>query len=231
MEILLDLYCGPGGAAKGYQRAGFYVIGVDIQPQLHYCGDLFYQADARKVLIRLLRGHDVLGCRLSDIAMIHASPECQGYSKTRFIPGPKNMSYRRQIASLRRLLKMTGKVYAIENVPQAPLRNPLTLCGTMFGLRVFRHRAFETWPEIYFPPASCNHWGIAKHHKLGETNHGQYPFVTVAGHQYTMAVGAPAMGIDWMTSREELNKSIPPAYTEFIGRQMLSYIQKKKGLK
>ena len=207
--MLLDLFCGAGGAAMGYHRAGFEVVGVDIKPQKHYPFE-FHQADA---LVYPLEGFDA----------IHASPPCQHYSlATRAHPGLRD-KYPDLVAVIRGKLGGTNKPFVIENVPQAPLLNPLMLCGTMFGLRVKRHRLFECRPPIYFPSASCS-CGNAKT-KVGY--HVQPSFargarlLTVAGDNYCAEDGRIAMGIDWMT-RKELSQAIPPAYTEFIGKQLLA---------
>ena len=210
---LLDLYCGEGGAAVGYFRVGFTdITGVDICPMPHYPFK-FIQTNALEYLAEHGREYDV----------IHASPPCQGYSITQFMPGRSPDKYKKQVGELRDLLIMTGKPYVIENVAGAPLINPLMLCGTMFGLRVFRHRYFECNPPIYFAPATCNHWGRAKTGKLASWNYGQNPFVTVAGHMFKKDVGAKAMGIDWMT-KKGLAEAVPPDYTEYIGRIFLDWI-------
>src|SRR4051812_17294288 len=122
--ILLDLFCGAGGATKGYQRAGFHVVGVDISPQPNYCGDGFIQVDA---IDFLEYGADALPYT---IHAIHASPPCQRWSsKTR---NPEN--HPDLITPMRELLEETGLPYVIENVPRSPLVNPIQLCGSSFGL-------------------------------------------------------------------------------------------------
>ncbi len=129
---LLDLFCGAGGAAKGYQRAGLYVVGVDNKPQPHYCGDEFYQADA---LTYPLEGYDAY----------HASPPCQRYSIA------FNMKNVREFHSatpalvevIRDLLLATKRPFIIENVPLSPLQNWIELLGMMFNLKIIRRRWFE----------------------------------------------------------------------------------------
>src|SRR3989304_4238301 len=103
---LLDLFCGAGGATKGYQRAGFYVVGVDNKPQPHYCGDEFHQADA---LTYPLAGFDAY----------HASPPCQAYSRLRHLPWLKNKNYPALIEKTRSILEASGKPWIIENVADA----------------------------------------------------------------------------------------------------------------
>ncbi len=216
---LLDLFCKAGGAAKGYQRAGFYVVGVDNEPQPHYCGDEFYQADA---LTYPLEGFDAY----------HASPPCQGYTKLQFVPNRDMSRHPRLIEPTRERLAATGRPYVIENVPQAPLVNSLMLCGTMFGLRTRRHRLFECWPPIYFAPALCNHLDKAKRPGQGGllayyTADAAKNMVIVAGHLFSLKAGSVAMDIDWM-SRDELAQAIPPAYTEYIGKQLIKYLVKEE---
>lgn len=210
MKRLLDLFCCAGGAGVGYARAGFEVVGVDIKPQPNYPFE-FHQADALEYLKEHWKEFDV----------IHASPPCQEYSTLKSL---KTHDFPKLIEPVRLLLIATGKPYIIENVPGAPLINPLILCGTMFrDLRVIRHRLFENNMGICFSPSSCNHWGRTqpRNDKRGDIkrvgNLEDYSFITVAGHDFKRDDGRKAMGIDWMNSRE-LAESIPPAYTEFIGR-------------
>jgi DNA (cytosine-5)-methyltransferase 1 len=214
---LLGLFCGAGGAGMGYHRAGFEVVGVDIETQPHYPFE-FVQADALEYLTA--HGHE--------FDAIHASPPCQRYSA---ITKAKHAEDRHPdlIEPTRRLLIETGKPYVIENVPNAPLENPLILCGTMFGLRVIRHRLFECNPAIYFSPTcGCKnvHTQIGgKHGFIGGTYQDKMQgYVTVIGATYKLSVGSWAMGIDWMT-RRELSQAIPPAYTEYIGAQLMNASQ------
>jgi DNA (cytosine-5)-methyltransferase 1 len=213
---LLDLFCGAGGASSGYHRAGFDVTGVDSAPQRHY-PFRFIQADALEYACEHGREFDV----------IHASPPCQAYSAARTI---RNREHPDLIAAVRAALLAAGRPFVIENVPGAPLENPLMLCGTMFGLRVIRHRLFEIWPEpIWFPPSPCNHNGRATsagNRQPGVTNGFAtgHSYITVVGNSYLMADGRAAMGIDWM-NRHELSQAIPPAYTEWIGRQLLRQLE------
>lgn len=130
---LLDLFCGAGGCAKGYQRAGFHVTGVDIKPQPRYCGDEFHQADALEYLAAHGREFDA----------IHASPPCQRYTMAQ--NAAKNADAHPDLVDpVRDLLLSTRKPWIIENVVGAPLKNPAVLCGLSFGLKVRRHRLFET---------------------------------------------------------------------------------------
>jgi hypothetical protein len=140
---LLDLFCGAGGCTKGYQRAGFHVVGVDIQPQPNYCGDEFHQADA-------------LDFPLDAYAAIHASPPCQAYANvTRWRGDPDD--HPRLIEHIRQRLAASGVPYVIENVRTAELRPCLVLCGSMFDLPIRRHRGFETsWNGFQLVPP-CQH--------------------------------------------------------------------------
>jgi DNA (cytosine-5)-methyltransferase 1 len=206
---LLDLFCGAGGAAMGYYRAGILdITGVDLTPQPRY-PFRFIQADALMYVRRY--GH------LYDL--IHASPPCQLYSQLARIGWEKE--YSDLIGDLRLALQDIDKPYVIENVPGAPLRDPLLLCGTMFGLYIIRHRLFECNPVLWFPPATCSH-------SLPVVKCGRKPdrfreFASLAGNFSDVEYGRIASGIHWMV-REELSQAIPPAYTEYIGRCLLELI-------
>lgn len=213
---LLDLFCGAGGAAMGYHRAGFEVVGVDINPQPHYPFE-FHQADAMAVP---LDGFDA----------IHASPVCKAFSRitrtARTAPVHPD-----QITPLRPRLIASGLPYVIENVPGAPLVQPVMLCGSMFDLDVQRHRLFESnWGlrDHHWP---CRHaiWTPRFHPNRSARKKGgrKARVIVVAGHGNDgpggrVADWREAMGIEWMT-RDELAQAIPPAYTEFIGGQLLEF--------
>ena len=168
---LLDLFCGAGGAAMGYHLAGFSeIVGVDIEDQKHYPFS-FVQDDALEFAAVHAHEFDV----------IHASPPCQGYSRCQFLPQDNSNTYPRMIDDVRALLRSSGKPHIIENVPGAPLENPLTLEGRMFGLKVLRKRLFECSPWILGPPVP-----ILRRRRhvspLSEFDRGQYGFVGVYGH-------------------------------------------------
>jgi DNA (cytosine-5)-methyltransferase 1 len=217
MSVLLDLFCGAGGASKGYADGGFDVYGVDIEPIKHYVDpDKFIQAGALDTLTDLINGLPVEVPRrtfhLDDIDVIHASPPCQGYSVTkRFNPGKE---YPKLIERVRELLEASGKPYIIENVEAAPLYARVVLCGAMFpeaGLRTYRHRQFETnFPvaQPVHPPHSVKTAKMGRPPKDGE-------FMHVVGNFPSAQYARDAMGIQWM-NREELAESIPPVYTEYI---------------
>jgi DNA (cytosine-5)-methyltransferase 1 len=200
--VALDLFSGAGGAARGLQQAGFRVIGVDIKPQPRYAGDMFVQADALT--------YDTKG-----VDFVWASPPCQRYSlgSLRWDPSV----YPDYIPKVRTRLAASDLPYVIENVPLAPLRNDLTLCGTMFGLRVIRHRWFESNVTLNAPPHQCAPRGCTKRKE----------YVTVAGHggygSNALAEWCEAMRIGWM-NKTELAEAIPPAYAEYIGRQIIETI-------
>jgi len=209
---LLDLFCGAGGAAMGYHRAGFDVVGVDINPQPRYPFE-FHQADA----LEYLAEHG------QEFNVIHASPPCQAYVDHN---KNKETKHPRLIAPTRKLLRMVGRHFVIENVRHAPLKANLMLCGTMFGLRVLRHRYFENNFGLTMSPYSCNHWGqVANGDFIGVYAFGGRGHRRGNGKRDGKP-GSPkitpdeAMGIDWMTY-QELTQAIPPAYTEFIGRQLM----------
>lgn len=208
---LLDLFCCAGGAAMGYHRAGFEVVGVDINPQPRY-PFAFVQGDALEYVAQHGREFDA----------IHASPPCQAYSVTKPLT---TKAHPELVPQTRELLRAIGKPYAIENVPGAPLVDALMLCGTMFGLDVIRHRLFECDPPIFFPPFTCAHDGKSTGCTSKNKQSNGYRFVTVVGHAYVAEEGRRAMGIDWM-NRNELGQAIPPAYTEYIGRHLMEVLRR-----
>jgi DNA (cytosine-5)-methyltransferase 1 len=209
-HLILDLFCGAGGATKGYQNAGFKVVGVDIKPQPRYCGDAFIQMSALDCDYEFLDIFD----------MIHASPPCQKYSKASAIARKRGKQYPDLIPQTRQLLAAASKPYVMENVPEAPLRPDICLDGSMFGLGVIRKRVFETnIPNMprYPKPSSIE----------GSVASGDY--VTVAGSGGGDGSGlksdwVKAMRIDWML-KYELKESIPPAYTEWIGLEALHRLE------
>ncbi len=203
--LLLDLFCGAGGAGMGYHRAGFRVIGLDNRPQKNYPFE-FVQADA----LEFASDHG------GDFDVIHASPPCQRYSVATK-PHGSSQGHPDLVGPVRKLLVAIGRVWVIENVPGAPLVRPVTLCGMMFGLKVYRHRLFES-SHLLMGPSHHRHTESTGAHRGYSRGHG---FVCVAGNNFQPEEGASAMGIDWMGSRKELAQAIPPAYTEYVGRQLL----------
>jgi DNA (cytosine-5)-methyltransferase 1 len=212
---LLDLFCCAGGAGAGYASAGFEVVGVDISPQPNY-PFAFLQTDALSLDPKFIGTFDA----------IHASPPCQSYSDL----AKRNRNadaWPRLIEPVREILANSNLPYVIENVEGAPLNNPIILCGTMFrGLRVIRHRLFESNFPILTPKHSKHplvHTFDKRKSHYGKTN-DMVDFVQVTGGgNCTIAAARDAMQIDWMT-KNELNEAIPPAYTRFIGKQLLAYL-------
>lgn len=204
----------------GYDRAGFDVVGVDIDPQPRYPFE-FIQADALKLDPGFLASFDA----------IHASPPCQSYSDLAKRNGNAHM-WPRLVEPVRQMLQSTGLPYIIENVEGAPLEDPVVLCGTMFPqLRVIRHRLFESNVNLEVPPHG-KHPLVFTHDKR-KRHYGQLDqdtsFVQVTGGgNCSIANAKDAMGIGWMT-KNELNESIPPAYTEYLGAQLLEEVALRRG--
>lgn len=212
---LLDLFCGAGGATRGYQLAGFHVTGVDIKPQPHYCGDEFVQADA-------------LSFDLSGFDAIHASPPCQEYSRTaklRDAQGKKGTTLP-LMEPVRALLERSGVPYVIENVPGAPMRPDVVLCGSMFGLGVGRpegwrplrrHRWFESNVPIGDQPDDPHR---EQGRPLGVYGSMRDDIPQGGQTASSVAEAQALMGIDWMPRWDELKESIPPAYSLFVGARL-----------
>ena len=220
---LLDLYCCAGGAAKGYHDAGFEIIGVDIVDRPNYPYE-FIKADALEVLknVEFLKQFDA----------IHASPPCQCYSKLKYLSGNVEKwedEHVDLVAPTRELLIKTGRPYVIENVEGSPLINPIKLCGSQFeNMYTQRPRLFES--NIYLR----KHDAPVIRHKTLKLGYGpaEDGYITVAGTrppkgmnevQTKLYYGFALGGIDWM-SLEELTQAIPPCYTEFIGKQIIEYL-------
>jgi DNA (cytosine-5)-methyltransferase 1 len=213
----------------GYHRAGFEVVGVDIKPQKNYPFQ-FHRADAMAVLHSFIdRGKNAFLGTVDEWHVIHASPPCQRYSVASKGHNGKADTHSDLIGPTRDALNKIGAVWVIENVMGAPLQNAIILCGTAFpGLRVLRHRQFESNIPLVAPKCKahplCYTMDKRKPHygKLDEMTN----FVMVnGGGNCSKAAASDAMGIDWMT-KVEMNEAIPPAYTEYIGRQLIEYLNK-----
>lgn len=216
----------------GYYRAGFEVIGVDLAYQRRY-PFTFVHADALVALRGLLAGEPLHGHYLDDFDAIHASPPCQAHSD---LQKQSKIDYPDFIAPTRALLQETGKPWVIENVDGAPLIDPIVLCGTMFdGLRVLRHRLFESNVELSAPDKGC---GRGEKHPLvftydqrkphfGKLNQDTSYVQVTGGGNCSVRNKKDAMGIYWMIGTE-LNEAIPPAYTEHIGKQIKEVISDGK---
>lgn len=207
---LLDAFCGAGGAGMGYSRAGFDVTGVDIAHQPRY-PFAFVQGDA----IDYINQHG------KEFDAIHASPPCQGYSRMRHLPWLKDRVYPLLIPATREALESTGNPWVIENVEDAPLLNGITLCGASFGLKVYRHRKFESNVLLLAPPHQKHVAVIGSGRMLNDRQSASAD--GWVSHVGKSAEGAQAMGIDWMT-RKEIAEAIPPAYTEYIGNQLMGVL-------
>jgi len=221
----LDMFCGAGGAAKGLQRAGFHVTGIDISAQPRYCGDEFHQADA-------------VNFPLDGFDLIWASPPCQYFSTMRVMANARG--HVDLLRPTRERLQAARSLYVIENVVGSPieLRQPslftgvtgIMLCGSMFGLNngeheLRRHRLFESNAPLKQP--SCRH-RLPVIGFYGDHARSIQPTVAgirqrggdIDGAKNKLKLVKELMGIDWMTWREA-TQSIPPAYSEFIGRQII----------
>jgi len=209
---LLDLYCGVGGASVGYAKAGFEVHGIDLKPGKRY-PYIYTKADVLEVIkdIDYLRQFDI----------IHASPPCQTHSITKHLRNAQGKSTSKLdlIPQTREALIASGKPYIIENVPGSPLINPVQLCGSSFGLKVRRHRLFES--NMPIKGSTCNH-------KLQGRPIGVYGSlndeIPKGGKTATTIDEArQAMGIDWAIW-SELVEAIPPTYTEYLGVQLHEWL-------
>ena len=203
----LDLFCGAGGATKGLQLAGFHVTGVDQAAQPRYCGDAFIRADALTVP---LAGYD----------FIWASPPCQAYCALRHLHPDRR--YPDLIAAVRERLIASGVRWTIENVPGAPLLKPTMLCGSAFGLRVRRHRLFESnW--FWFNDKVCLHGRQGRPIDVSGTggrriNRRPNDHGGNTNKPRNLAEARQAIGIDWAV-RAELAQAIPPAFSLYIAQR------------
>lgn len=226
--LALDLFCGAGGVSKGLADAGFEVWGVDINPQPRYIhSGRFVQADALNPPFDL-----------REFDFVWASPPCQAYTSMRRLGEGAGKDAPELVEPVRRILADSGVPYAIENVPGAPLVDPVMLCGSMFGLRVRRHRLFEC--SFWMMQPHCRHdlgaavpvWGDGRPTRQ-EARRALRPIAVYGDHPQrpgdktyqvnrarTLQEGQDAMGIDWMDWKP-LTQAIPPAYAEYIGREFL----------
>lgn len=207
---LLDLFCGAGGAGKGYHDAGFAVLGVDLEPQPDYPFD-FVQMDAIHYLSLLEPG---------EFDGYHASPPCPVHSSLNGWSG--DSKHPDLIPQTREHLQRLGGPYAIENVEGAPLINPVRICGQALGLRVRRHRLFECNFPVLVPPC----W------------HPEPPVIVVGGSigrkvfdprrkavAPSFELAKEVMGMPWATTRQGVVNAIPPAYAQLIGEHLLVHLR------
>lgn len=225
---LLDTFCKAGGASMGYVRAGFEVVGVDIEPQPNYPFE-FFQGGAIEFITKYGGGFDV----------ITGSPPCQEYSVTRSL---HNNEHPKLIIPTREAIKVHGKPYVLENVESPAvlqdMESPIRLCGSSFGIRVRRHRLFDSSVPLSALP--CDHaWqnnskiytkrvskarGFSRPSGTVEVHGGDQMLFDGRGDSVReLALVREVMGIDWMT-KPELNQAIPPVYTEYIGKQLMEYL-------
>lgn len=224
MIRMIDLFCGAGGCSSGYHKAGIHSItGVDIKPQPRYPFH-FIQGDALEYLRQHGHEYDV----------IHASPPCQHYSvATKSRPG-QSEKHPDLVGPTRDLLIGTGKPWVIENVVGAPLIKPMMLCGSHFDLLVQRHRLFESNVPLR-SPGRCRHEKFVGNYRCGRSNQskraGERSKVVhvygEGGSRGDCDLWRKAMGIEWM-SMKELAQAIPPAYTEWIGKQIVEHLHDRK---
>ena len=217
MARLLDLFCGAGGAGMGYHRAGFdEIVGVDINPQPRYPFE-FVQADALEYVAEHGGGFDA----------IHASPPCQAFSqavKKRYRKGRPNL-----IPETRMALDRLDVPYVIENVPTAGvhMREPVTLCGSAFGLPIRRHRLFES--NVWIWGILCSHKEYPRRYMPAWNRTNLLRVLSLSGGyqqgKTDIEEHRAAMGVDWDMDIKELSQSIPPAYTEYIGKGLIALLE------
>jgi DNA (cytosine-5)-methyltransferase 1 len=203
---LLDLFCCEGGAAVGYHRAGFDVVGVDINHQPRYPFKLWV-GDALSVIKE----------RRDEFDAFHASPPCQAFTRARKLQGNCHPDL---ISVTREALQLTGKLFVIENVPGAPLHNPVVLCGLMFGLNFYRHRLFESNIAISTSPHPPHIAPLAKMGRVAK----EHEVLQCVGNFSGVERGRREMQTPWM-SQHGMAQCVPPAYTEFIGRQLINALE------
>ena len=220
MPKLLDLFCGAGGAAMGYHRAGFdEIVGVDLNPQPRYPFE-FVQGDA----LEYLSEHG------SEFDAVHASPPCQDYSRAvRHLSSP---GYPRLLEPTQDILETLDCPYVIENVVGSPIpmqstlfgQHGVYLCGTMFGLRIWRHRLFATNFEVALP-SPCVHSEPATNpfNSAGSARLNEECLAVLGHKDVGEAYWREHWGVGWM-KREEGREAIPPAYTEYLGRTRIKLI-------
>lgn len=209
---LLDLFCGAGGCSVGYHRAGFDVVGVDIEHHPDYPFHIIVQ-DAMEVLATWdLSGYDV----------IHASPPCPRYSVATVASGNRE-SHPDLIPPVREALREWGGVYVIENVPGAPLESPVLVCGWAMGLRhIRRHRLFESNAPLMSPGCLCPDGDTVS--VFGHSGEDRRKSVPGVRKHVKLPEVRELMGVEWMTRRSDVSDSIPPAYTQALGEQLVDVL-------
>lgn len=215
--VLVDAFCGSGGAAMGYHLAGFKVIGIDHKPQPHYPFE-FIHADALEWLAVINEAPFGITAHV-----VHASPPCQFGTAYRRRPGHVRDSPN-LIPQTREMLERLDVPWVIENnyVNRRELRDPVTYCGSSFGLNIQRHRCFESNVELVAPP--CDHGWQTPRFAPATNRTNLRSTVEIGVWRIPLPVQQEAMGIDWMTL-PELSEAIPPAYTAHLGRQLMAHVK------
>jgi hypothetical protein len=218
--VILDLCCGRvGGAAPGYQQAGWQVVGVDVEDCPDYAGDVFRQGDALDLLPGMIT-------EFRPVAL-HASPPCpgEGFLAQGTMPSLADR-HPHLIEPIRDLFDATGLPYVIENVGGSPVERDVELCGEMFGLGVLMHRKFELGGWAVARPRHVEHRGYVRGWRHGVYRDG--PYVAAygdGGGKATVEEMRTAKCIDWSTDHLGLRDAIPPAYTEWIGERLLAHVR------
>lgn len=221
---LLDLFSGAGGAARGYQLAGFHVTGVDNRPQPRYAGDVFELGDALEYLAAHGREYDA----------IHASPPCTDHTELAFgVRGrrkPHGTGW--LLPATIEMLAQLGQPYVVENVPRADMPGAFVLCGRSFGIeRLKRHRKFLTNVPVLVPPCACRrgmqtvgvYGDLSRNDRSMGRNPDGYPRIRAG-----VATARDLLDCPWMTA-EDLSQAIPPAYTQFVGERLLEHLAQLAG--
>jgi DNA (cytosine-5)-methyltransferase 1 len=213
----LDLFCCQGGSSMGLHRAGFEVVGVDWEPQPRYPFEFIHG--------------ESMDYPFDGFDFVWASPPCQRFSDLAKRNGNAH-EWPDLVTPIRARLKKWGGKYCIENVEGAPLRNPTTLCGTMFpGLRVLRHRLFETnflLPKLEHPKHPLVYTMDKRKAHYGKLDQDTSFVQVTGGGNCSVAAASSAMGIDWMT-KQGLNEAIPPVYAEYVGRAAIKVLRGAEG--
>ena len=210
-----DLFCGAGGASKGLHDAGFEVVGFDINPQPNYPYE-FYKMNA-------------LDADLTEFDAVWASPPCQAFSQA--VKKIHRGNHENYIPAIREMLMLSELPYIIENVPTAKihLKEPITLCGSSFGLPVRRHRLFES--NVALKGLECRHNDFPPKYPPAWNRKNLLRVISISGgyqgNGVTFQEKLDAMGVDWSMTIKELSEAIPPAYSKFLGKKLMSYLNFK----
>ena len=233
---ILDLCCGEGGASFGYWLAGFKPYGVDHEPMKRYPFN-FILGDAMELPAAVK-----YGIKVGHFHAIHAAPPCQRWSTA--TPAEYRDSHPDLIEPMREFLRSTGLPYVIENVPPAPLEDPIQLCGSSFGLQaddedgtrlwLKRHRRFETGGGFKVPGTQCNHpegmqvagaYNKGSGHKGSRDGRGK-----LRGYVPNAGPLRDLFQMPWATV-DGIYQATPPVYTEYIGVLLRHYLETTSNLK